>query len=357
MKHLRRVVGATLTSAVLAAVAVVGVAGPSGATTSAKLRPATSCYPIGSQNCGGTIKVSPNPVAPGKPFTVAVTGFEKSSSVHFVICNLKTTTVRSTASGTASVTTTVPAARPPGTCSVRVTGPGDNTSLTLSALEQIRIPSTTSLRTSTGTAYYGTEASETFTVTVGPKHNGSYPAGTATVYSAPGKVICHVTLRSGAGSCKLGAKALLPANYATYASYGGSTLFSSSVSTKHSVAVRVATSTSLRVSAASITYGKETSETLTVAVGPKYAGKDPAGTAVVYSKAGHVLCRIALKSGGGSCKLSASALPVGTYETYATYGGSPVFGSSKSRTEKVTVKAAPKKKKTKKHTVKKHKKN
>jgi hypothetical protein len=90
------------------------------------------------------------------------------------------------------------------------------------------------------------------------------------------------------------------------------------------------TSTSLRLSASRLTYGKEQTERLRVAVRPQRGGI-PAGTVTITS--GTVtICRIRLAADPGSCVLTARQLPVGTDTLTATYSGNPYYlGSAASK--------------------------
>jgi hypothetical protein len=101
-------------------------------------------------------------------------------------------------------------------------------------------------------------------------------------------------------------------------------------------AVTVPTSTSLRLSSAKATYGRERSERLTVAVSPRH-GWTPAGTVTV--KAGSVtVCVITLTSSpAGSCTLSAKKLKPGTYHLIARFPGGLGFAGSASASKTLTV--------------------
>ena len=99
---------------------------------------------------------------------------------------------------------------------------------------------------------------------------------------------------------------------------------------------KAATKTRLALSKSSVTYGKEQAERLSVSAAPQFGGT-PAGTVTV--KAGtRTLCTIKLKSGKGSCALTAKALKPGTYQLTASYPGKGGFTGSASapRTLKVT---------------------
>jgi hypothetical protein len=101
------------------------------------------------------------------------------------------------------------------------------------------------------------------------------------------------------------------------------------------------TSTAATVSAATVIYGNEQAEKVTVTVSAG-SGGTPSGTVTVASGSTSV-CVITLTSGKGSCTLTARKLPPGSYHLVATYGGSAGFGGSASAAKTVTVaKAASK---------------
>jgi hypothetical protein len=91
-----------------------------------------------------------------------------------------------------------------------------------------------------------------------------------------------------------------------------------------------------RLARATITYGHETAERLTVVVAGQYR-TTPAGK--VSITVGRVtLCTITLKSARGSCTLSATRLRPGTYRITATYAGSADFArSTTTKTLKVVA--------------------
>jgi hypothetical protein len=100
-------------------------------------------------------------------------------------------------------------------------------------------------------------------------------------------------------------------------------------------AITQPTTTTLALSAPSVSYGHEQSERITVTVVPRYGGT-PAGTVKV--RAGHVtVCDITLASGTGSCRLSARQLRPDTYRLTAAYPGGPGFLASTSAARSLTV--------------------
>ena len=111
----------------------------------------------------------------------------------------------------------------------------------------------------------------------------------------------------------------------------------SSSAVSNSVTPAKATSkTVLRLSSKKVTYGDEKVEHLTVSVTAGHSGSTPTGTVTIKATR-TTLCVIKLKSGKGSCTLSARKLKAGTYSLVATYGGSTNFGGSASAKEALTV--------------------
>lgn len=99
---------------------------------------------------------------------------------------------------------------------------------------------------------------------------------------------------------------------------------------------------SLTLSSKEATYGDEQAERISVSAYVRYDQAHrptPTGT-VTITEGSKVLCVIKLSSGLGSCGLSATELPFGTYSVVATYSGDALYLGS-SRAEKLVV-AGPK---------------
>jgi hypothetical protein len=84
-----------------------------------------------------------------------------------------------------------------------------------------------------------------------------------------------------------------------------------------------------------VTFGHEQSEKLSVAVSPQFSGT-PSGKVTIKSGSATV-CAITLKSGKGTCTLSATQLRIGSHHLVADYAGSGDFDGSASATKTVTV--------------------
>jgi hypothetical protein len=183
---------------------------------------------------------------------------------------------------------------------------------------------------------YGNEQAEQVTVTVSSAAGGT-PTGTVTVQLGSTRV-CTITLSAGAGTCHLGATAVPAGAFPVTAAYPGDASFFGSAAPALAplTVAKAASKTSLTLARASVRYGHEGAERLSVTVSPQYAGV-PAGHVTI--KAGQtVLCTITLSSGKGSCALTASKLKPGSYVLVAIYAGSGNFAwsSAPAKTLKVT---------------------
>jgi hypothetical protein len=98
------------------------------------------------------------------------------------------------------------------------------------------------------------------------------------------------------------------------------------------------TATTMALSAASVVYGREQAERVSVSV-DDVLGTIPAGTVTI--KAGEtVACTAALKAGKGSCTVPAAKFGPGAVHLAAFYGGGVSFQTSQSFTHAFTVKKA-----------------
>jgi hypothetical protein len=185
---------------------------------------------------------------------------------------------------------------------------------------------------------YGDEQAETFTATV------TSPSGTPTgqVTLADGSTaFCTITLVNGTGSCSLSPQQVFPGTYRPIATYSGDSTFpSATVASGGPLVITGAgqTTTSLVLSPATITFGSEQAENITVFVG----GIDgpPTGQVSIQSGGGHraiPICTVNLNNGTANCTLTASQLAVGSYQLTATYSGDDLFAASTSAPATLTV--------------------
>jgi hypothetical protein len=199
--------------------------------------------------------------------------------------------------------------------------------------KSVHEPTVTDLTMSAAKVPYGNEQAEHVSVKV-TAGAGRTPAGSVTVTSGS-TTVCTITLASGTGSCTPSATRLPAGLVRVTASYRGSFVFGASASAAGFTVVKTPTKTSLKLSALKVTYGHEQQEKLSVAVSPRYAGT-PAGRVTV--KAGRItICVITLKSGKGSCTLTAKKLRPGSYTLSAAYPGSADYASSASTRKTLTI--------------------
>jgi hypothetical protein len=198
-------------------------------------------------------------------------------------------------------------------------------------------PSATKLTLSAPAAAYGDEQAEKFSVAVTAGTSAGTPAGSVAVATTTGVAVCTITLVSGAGSCTAG-KTVLPAGkYRLIATYKGDSQFGASESGVEAFSVsKAASAVALALSKATITYGKETAERLSVSVSPRYSGT-PTGSVTIKTATGSAVCTITLGKAKGSCTLTAKQLKPGKYDLVATYQGSIDFLASTSPKKAIKV--------------------
>jgi hypothetical protein len=195
-------------------------------------------------------------------------------------------------------------------------------------------PTATTMTLSAASVVYGHEQSERVSVNVDDVF-GSVPAGTVTV-KAGKSVACTIRLKARKGSCTVPSTRFGPGSIGVTAFYGGGISFQ----TSHSVAqtftvLKATTRTRLALSTSSVTSGQERAERLSVTVAPQFRGT-PAGTVRVGTGT-RTLCTIVLRSGKGSCTLTAKDLRPGTYRLTASYPGKGGFTGSASPAKTLRV--------------------
>jgi hypothetical protein len=138
-----------------------------------------------------------------------------------------------------------------------------------------------------------------------------------------------------------GPQGLPTGSYTLTADYGGDENSGSSAGTAPLRVSPAPTSTRLTLSAGSVPFGLENSETLTVQVGTSIGG---IGGTVSIVADGDPLCTgliVTTGAGSASCTLTPSELPVGTFQVSAHYDGQPGFASSDSPPQTLTVSKRP----------------
>jgi YVTN family beta-propeller protein len=200
-------------------------------------------------------------------------------------------------------------------------------------------PVSVTLKLSSNKLTYGHEASEKISVVVKARTGSVKPTGTVVVSTtSPSTAVCTVTLSSGVGSCTVAKTQLAVGSYSLVAAYAGSSTFASTQSAGAKLAVvQAATATTLKLSSATVKLGSENTETLSYSIAPQYAG-NPTGSVTIGTPS-VTICAMTVMKPKGTCTLSASQLPAGTYKLVATYGGNQDFKGSLSKTETLTVKS------------------
>jgi hypothetical protein len=193
------------------------------------------------------------------------------------------------------------------------------------------VPTTTTLTSAPASAVTGQPVAVSVRVTSAQAGSGAAsPTGIVTVRG--GARTCTAVLTGSAGvssgSCKITepgpGRYHLSASYAPQGSFAGSATVTSRL-----LAVRKAVAKArLRLSSPSARYGHEQRERLSVTIAPQYSGT-PGGKVVILAGS-KTVCRLRLKAGRASCRLSARKLRRGIYRLRARYGGSSAFRSATS---------------------------
>ena len=110
----------------------------------------------------------------------------------------------------------------------------------------------------------------------------------------------------------------------------------SSAASNAIVVPRAYTILRIALSKATISYGHEQVEHVSVTVAPNYPGPVPTGS-VTVKKSTTTLCVVKLSAAKGSCTLSGSALATGAYSVYATYSRNADFVGSTAPKKTLTV--------------------
>jgi hypothetical protein len=173
---------------------------------------------------------------------------------------------------------------------------------------------------------YGREKSEKLSVTVTPAPR----TGTVTISDSV-TTLCSIKLSAGKGSCSLSNTQLAAGTYSLVAIDAGN-----DSAQKLLIVAKATSKTTLKLSAANVTYGGEHAERLSVTVSGQGKGLVPTGT-VTIAASSTVICSINLTMGKGSCLLSAKQLAAGRYSLVATYAGATDFLGSTSTKQSLAV--------------------
>jgi hypothetical protein len=188
---------------------------------------------------------------------------------------------------------------------------------------------TTTVTESKTSVTYGDEQAAVFSVTVTTKHGEAVPNGDTVTVDA-GFATCVAPLSAGKGSCEITSTALPSGSYSVSAVYGGDANLAGSSETCASklTVTKDATTTTVSVSPSSVTYGQEQAAVFTVDVTAHYGEAVPNGDTVTVT-AGSATCVAPLNGGKGTCEITSTALPSGSYSASAVYSGDAgLVGSS-----------------------------
>jgi hypothetical protein len=225
---------------------------------------------------------------------------------------------------------------------------GSSASNTVNLTVVAQQPTTTTLTVNPATVTFGREQAVELGVRVVPVQAG-IATGTVSITAGPATV-CTITLDQGNDSCNLSASQLSVGSYQLTATYSGGQLtdqgrtgtFAGSASTPQALTVVALqpTATALTLSAPSVPFASEQTETLTATVSPPTGGTPATGTVTVASGTTPV-CTITLVGGTGKCTLTGSQLAIGSYPLTATYNGDNTHATSADTTQTLTVAKEP----------------
>ena len=184
-----------------------------------------------------------------------------------------------------------------------------------------------------------TPGAVTYTVTVTGPAGAATPSGTVTV--SDGTAHCSATLVGGMAACAIDEPASTSLHITAH--YTGDANYQAATGTTTETVDQAATSTTMTVGSTSLTYGAEQSDTFTVQVGPVAGGPTPTGTVRVHdATTAATICTATLQAGAGdlatgSCTATATAMPGGTNQVSAVYGGNTDYLGSASPSTTITV--------------------
>ena len=296
---------------------------------------------------GFTPTLTPTPAAAGSPTgLVTISATNTASQVVTTVC----TVPAASAAGSTPCSSASGALLTTGTYSLTAAYPGDAnfTSSTGTAVGTLTITPasasslTLSLTPSGTSVAYGNESAVSYAVALSAAN--PTPTGTVTVKTGA-TILCTAVLTGGTGACAISAPTLLgvSAVNAVVATYGGDANYGGSVSSTTPVnlaVVKAPTTTGFVLSTSVVTYGGESTTSITATVTPGFTFGTATGTVTVRS--GGTLCTITLtgaSGNAGSCSPSDTALPVSSSPSSVTavYSGDANFTGSTSSAQTLTV--------------------
>jgi len=200
--------------------------------------------------------------------------------------------------------------------------------------------SITTLHAVTTAPVYGSEQSDTLTVTVTSPAGGT-PTGTVTVKNGAAP-LCTVTLANGTATCPLTATQLPPSppGAVLTATYSGDVNYVGSASSPVTLLVARAPSTAkVTISPAALSY--RSSHVFTFSVAVTSPTGTPAGAVDIWITNSHMVCQAFLTGGKGSCTSGTAvvypSLSPGTYPVHASYLGDGTHQPSTSASVTLTI--------------------
>jgi hypothetical protein len=193
-----------------------------------------------------------------------------------------------------------------------------------------------------GTTTAAVATSTTIQVSGAPKtFNGDAPSVTITVgvtsaAGAPPAIWASTTVTVGSTNCPLaendscGIFLIGAGRFVIKAGYFGSGDFQPSSATATVTIAKARSSTSLRLSRSTVTYGHESAEKLTASIGR--VGSTTFSGGKITIKAGAItVCTVTLKNDSGNCTLSNAKLKKGSYTLVAGFPGNADLLASSAR--------------------------
>ena len=235
----------------------------------------------------------------------------------------------------------------PGPHSLTAVYNGDGNNFPSASMPQLltvaKGQATVSLSVPTTTVTFGAEGAMHPIVTVTPSAE-VIPTGSVSLME-DGIALCTIGLpdRSNTTECPVSDVALQPGSHQLTASYQGDSNLDPAQSAAQAVMVeRDPTSTTLTLSASSVSVSQEDSLQISGRITPAVPvpGVNPTGH-LQFAIIGNIICQPEVSGTTGSCALAAGQLPPGTYQLDASYSGDGNFASSIGETQTLTITADP----------------
>jgi subtilase family serine protease len=183
----------------------------------------------------------------------------------------------------------------------------------------------------------GSSTPVTLTATVTTSIGSGIPTGTVTFFNGSNEVPgSPVTLTGGTATLSYNAASLVAGVYPITAKYSGDSNFAAGTSAAVDLTVGSTTTTTLSLSANSVSAGSTGPVTLSAKVTPSSGTATPTGT-VTFSDASGQLGNATLSNGTATLSYNPGSLKGGTYSIVASYGGDSNFAPSSSSSQTFSV--------------------